>query len=93
LPGEVLTLKDILPDIKNDPEHAFESRDLYRRTIGLIDRLPDRDQVLVVATEMEGVTFSELSEKWGIPIGTLLSRKARVMVKLREKIKKFQNSS
>lgn len=43
--------------------------------------LPD-EQAIIMLTELEGRTFSELSEKWDVPIGTLLSRKHRALAKL-----------
>jgi len=42
----------------------------------------------VVLTEFEEVSFRELSEEWDEPLGTLLSRKARAMEKIRQALKK-----
>jgi RNA polymerase sigma factor (sigma-70 family) len=42
---------------------------------------PD-EQALIIETELNGKTFDELSIKWDIPIGTLLSRKHRALAKL-----------
>jgi RNA polymerase sigma-70 factor (ECF subfamily) len=47
-----------------------------------IEKLKPEQQEVIIATEFEGYTFEELSEKTGVPIGTLLSRKHRAMAKL-----------
>ncbi len=47
-----------------------------------IARLKPDEQAIIISTEFEGKTFDQLSIKWGIPIGTLLSRKHRALAKL-----------
>jgi len=42
---------------------------------------------LILATELGGVSFREISEKTGIPVGTLLSRKHRALATLQKKLK------
>jgi RNA polymerase sigma factor (sigma-70 family) len=49
----------------------------------VMDELDEKSRAIVVATELEGVTFEELAEQWDEPVGTLLSRKSRAMKKLR----------
>jgi RNA polymerase sigma factor (sigma-70 family) len=47
-----------------------------------IAQLHPDEQAVILATEFEKRTYEELSEEWGIPIGTLLSRKHRSLSKL-----------
>jgi RNA polymerase sigma-70 factor (ECF subfamily) len=47
-----------------------------------ISNLKPEEQEIVISTEFEGKSFSELSEDWDVPIGTLLSRKHRALAKL-----------
>jgi RNA polymerase sigma-70 factor (ECF subfamily) len=47
-----------------------------------IAQLRPDEQELIIATEFEHRTFEELSEEWGVPLGTLLSRKHRALSKL-----------
>jgi RNA polymerase sigma-70 factor (ECF subfamily) len=49
-----------------------------------IDNLSDDHREIVIATEIEGKTFVEISGETGIPIGTLLSRKHRAMANLQK---------
>jgi len=39
---------------------------------------------------MNGRTFRELSDEWGIPLGTLLARKSRAIAKVRDTLKEFK---
>lgn len=52
-----------------------------------LDQLSPNQRMVFIATEMEGYTFEELSEKLEIPIGTLLSWKHRGIKRLKELIK------
>ena len=45
-------------------------------------RLRPDEQALIIATEFEQRTYEDLSEDWGVPVGTLLSRKHRALSKL-----------
>jgi DNA-directed RNA polymerase specialized sigma24 family protein len=38
----------------------------------------------LIATELKGKSFRDLSEEWGEPIGTLLSRKSRAVKTLKK---------
>jgi RNA polymerase sigma factor (sigma-70 family) len=82
-----LSLLDCIADSKNDLPMAQENRDLYERAVACIRQLPERDQALIIATEMEGFSFPDLSERWNVPIGTLLSQKSRALRKIREAMK------
>jgi len=48
-----------------------------------IGKLEPRQRAILIATELKGKSFRELSEGWGEPIGTLLSRKSRAVKTLR----------
>lgn len=47
-----------------------------------IARLRPDEQAVIISTEFEKRTYEELSEEWGVPVGTLLSRKHRALSKL-----------
>lgn len=77
------TLIDVLSKVNEDSQRRYERQDLFERAMALIKRLPMREQAVIIATEMEGFTFAELSERWNVPIGTLLSQKSRTLKKLK----------
>jgi len=49
-----------------------------------VDALPEAQRAVIVATELEGRSFRELSAKWRVPVGTLLARKHRGIRALRK---------
>jgi len=81
--GEGLRLADVVSDAARDPRAGVERSDLFRRAISCIRELPERDRAILIATEIEGLTFAELSEWWDVPLGTLLSQKSRAVRKVR----------
>ena len=70
-----------------DPDNELKLGKMYE----CIEELRPDQQDIIIATELEGYTFEELSREWDVPIGTLLSRKHRAMSKLqaimKEKLK------
>jgi RNA polymerase sigma factor (sigma-70 family) len=69
------------------PEGALANLEMRDRLIAALGRLSARERALWIATEIEGRGFRELSEEWGEPLGTLLSRKSRANARLREMLK------
>jgi RNA polymerase sigma-70 factor (ECF subfamily) len=56
-----------------------------------ITQLKPDEQAIIMSTEFENKTFEDLSQKWNIPIGTLLSRKHRALSKLYKLLTKTEN--
>lgn len=54
-----------------------------------IENLSDDHREIILATEIEGKSFVEISEETGIPLGTLLSRKHRAMANLQKIIREI----
>jgi RNA polymerase sigma factor (sigma-70 family) len=75
-----------LPEELADERGAADSaagRELRESVFAAIDRLPAPQREVFLATELEGASFRELAAKWGVPIGTLLTRKHRAVKSLR----------
>ncbi|MBN1759138.1 MAG: sigma-70 family RNA polymerase sigma factor [Chitinispirillaceae bacterium] len=81
-----LRLVDVLRESSHDPGYTAENRDLFDKAMTLIRELPVREQAVIIATEIEGCSFAELSERWEVPIGTLLSQKSRSLKKIRKQL-------
>ena len=62
-----------------DVASTLENKELAQRLSNAIDQLEPKQRAVFIATEFDGKTFKELSERWSEPIGTLLSRKSRAM--------------
>ncbi|NLI53298.1 MAG: sigma-70 family RNA polymerase sigma factor [Clostridiales bacterium] len=80
--GELPLLALIAAD-NEEPFQAEEQAQRMHRLTDAIGRLEPRQRAVLVATELKGRSFRELSEAWGEPIGTLLSRKSRAVKALR----------
>lgn len=83
-------LADVIADTKDDLTEKIERKDLFKQVMEHIKKLPPREQALIIATEVEGYTFAELSEIWDAPVGTLLSQKSRALNKIRDALKKMK---
>ena len=83
-------LLDILPD-KIDLNDEIERKELKKRLFQAISDLKPSQKAIFVATEIEGITFRELSQEWNEPIGTLLARKSRAVKNLRESLQDLKN--
>ncbi len=77
------SLQDVLADLRYEAAAELEGREIQDALFAAIDALPVDQRAVVVATELEGRKFRELSEEWGIPMGTLLARKHRAVKSLR----------
>jgi RNA polymerase sigma factor (sigma-70 family) len=83
---DVLTLSEVVHDSESDTEREVERKELMGYVFQAIDFLPEDQRAVLIATEFEGWSFRELSEKWEIPIGTLLARKSRALQQIRKKL-------
>lgn len=81
--GENLILRRLVDD-EIDPDEKAEQEKMLKLMLKTIEELRPDQQEIIVATELEGYTFDELSQEMRIPIGTLLSRKHRAMAKLQK---------
>jgi RNA polymerase sigma factor (sigma-70 family) len=89
---ETATLLDVIADTKQDPVGMVEKKRQRERIMEAIDNLPDEQRAVVIATEIDDRTFSELAEAWDVPIGTLLARKSRAVEKIRCKLSALENA-
>ena len=66
-----------------DPETLLLQADDATLIARALERLPDHFHQLLVLREVEGLSYRELSEVIGIPIGTVMSRLSRAREALR----------
>lgn len=66
----------------NDSSNDLGER--YDELYAAIDSLNPDEKALIIETDFEERSFRELSESWGVPVGTLLSRKKRALEKIRK---------
>jgi RNA polymerase sigma-70 factor, ECF subfamily len=71
-----------------DPETLLSRADEATRVVRALHSLPDKLHRLLVLREFEGLSYQELADEIGAPIGTVMSRLSRGREALREA---FQN--
>jgi RNA polymerase sigma factor (sigma-70 family) len=81
------SLQEMLADDSQDIPANVERKELLRALSAAIDRLEGKQRAVLIATELHGRSFRELSQAWHEPVGTLLSRKSRAVKALREMLK------
>jgi|SRR5579872_1279235 RNA polymerase sigma-70 factor (ECF subfamily) len=75
---EVLVdMKDQRPDEQLDPEALVIQQQAVERAHRAIEELPADFREVVVLRELEGLSYKEIAEVIGTPIGTVMSRLAR----------------
>lgn len=79
-----LSLKDLIVEKKYDSHSRLEKQEELERLYKAIDKLDSKDRAIIIATELDGISFKELSLKWDEPLGTLLARKSRALKKIRK---------
>lgn len=84
--GENMLLRNLTDESMSEEDATEKERDIALMYDLISELRPDQQEILI-RTELEGYSFDELSQEWGIPIGTLLSRKHRAMAKLQNLMK------
>lgn len=78
-----LPLLSMLAANNEEPFQQEEQAERVKRLAEAIGRLEPRQRAVLIATELKGKSFRELSEEWDEPMGTLLSRKSRAVKNLK----------
>jgi RNA polymerase sigma-70 factor (ECF subfamily) len=93
-PGAVdeMALKGLINE-GDRADSAMEKKEYYGQIYKAMEGLNDEEKAIIIATDFEGMTFRELSEEWGVPIGTLLSRKKRALDKIKNIFTKGGNEN
>ena len=70
----------------SDPETLLLQTDDVRLIEQAMSHLPDRFRELLVRRELEGLSYRDLADVMGIPIGTVMSRLSRARLLLRREL-------
>ncbi|HYM43951.1 MAG TPA: sigma-70 family RNA polymerase sigma factor [Steroidobacteraceae bacterium] len=79
-------LEELLPAADGTPETDAMRMLLLEEIEAAIAGLPREQREVFIAQELDGVSFRELAERWGVSINTLLSRKRYAVRALRERL-------
>ncbi|MFQ5889589.1 MAG: sigma-70 family RNA polymerase sigma factor [Gemmatimonadota bacterium] len=72
-----------------DPEGTIFERIIDEQVIAAIEGLPEEFRVPVVLADLEGLSYQEVSELMGIPVGTVKSRLFRARKRLQETLYQY----
>jgi RNA polymerase sigma factor (sigma-70 family) len=86
-----LTLEEILPSLGSTPEDEEIKEMIWEAIEDTLSELPEEQRDVFVANEFDGISFKEISEKTGIGINTLISRKRYAVLVLRENLIELYN--
>jgi RNA polymerase sigma factor (sigma-70 family) len=84
--GEALLLEDLLPSPDAGPDAVFARQVLIEELENAVDELPEDQRQVFVAHEIEGRSFKELAAETGVRLNTLIARKHRAVLHLRERL-------
>jgi RNA polymerase sigma factor (sigma-70 family) len=82
-------LIDLLKDVRPNALEVLQTQEGKEELFEALEELSGMEKEVIIAHELEGVPFKELSTTWNVPVNTLLSHKSRAMKKLK---KRFLNS-
>ncbi|MBN1274646.1 MAG: sigma-70 family RNA polymerase sigma factor [Candidatus Aminicenantes bacterium] len=69
-----------------DTAREFEKKEMLDKIFEALGTLSEDQRAVLVASDFDGRTIRELSQDWGIPIGTLLARKSRALQKMKREL-------
>src|SRR5262249_49797816 len=82
---EVIAAQDnVLAVPLPDPEAAAVSADEGAKLAALVQALPEEFRTVLILREWEDMSYKEIAEVTGIPIGTVMSRLARARALLKD---------
>jgi len=84
-----LSLQEILPDLGNTPEGTMMRDAIWEEITLALEDLPAEQREVFIQNEIEEESFREISERTGVPLNTLLSRKRYAIMAMRKRLQKF----
>jgi RNA polymerase sigma factor (sigma-70 family) len=81
-----LTLEEILPSIETTPGDEELKEMIWETIEETLTELPEEQRDLFIQNEFEEMSFREISEKTGVGINTLISRKRYAVLALRKNL-------
>lgn len=84
-----LSLQEILPDLGNTPEGTMMRDAIWEEITLALEDLPAEQREVFIQNEIEEESFREISERTGVPLNTLLSRKRYAILAMRKRLQRF----
>jgi RNA polymerase sigma factor (sigma-70 family) len=82
---------DELPDVsQDDPETSLQRQSEIAEVRAMIQRLPEPFRETLVLRELEELSYKEIAQVTGVPVGTVMSRLARARRMLTEEVEQMR---
>jgi RNA polymerase sigma factor (sigma-70 family) len=81
-----LTLEEILPSLGSTHEDDEIKELIWEAIDETLSELPEEQRSVFIQNEFEDLSFKEISEKTGVGVNTLISRKRYAVLALRENL-------
>jgi RNA polymerase sigma factor (sigma-70 family) len=81
-----LSLEEILPAIGSTPGDEELKELIWEKINETLNELPEEQSEVFIANEFEDMSFRDISEKTGIGVNTLISRKRYAVLALRKEL-------
>lgn len=85
----VRQVTEVLVDEEQSPEKEYLRSLVWEELEKSLCELPQEQRTAFEETELNGLTFAELSQKSGVPVDTLVSRKHYAVIYLRHRLKEI----
>ena len=85
--NEKSNLSELLSSKINSPEQALENKEIMKEVFEAIEKLPEKQKEIFLYTEIDNLTFKQVSDKTGESINTLLARKKYAIEKLQKSLR------
>ena len=86
LDGDAEPLEDLLPSSDGGPDEAYARSILVDELEAALEELPEEQRRAFIAHEIEGRSFQALARASGVSVNTLVLRKHRAVVYLRDRL-------
>ena len=86
-----IVLAELLLPAAESPDALLARELLLERLATAIERLPSEQRDVFIAHEIEGVSFSEMAARTGVPLNTLLARKHYAVKHLRQALQSVRD--
>jgi RNA polymerase sigma factor (sigma-70 family) len=87
----LVELTDLLFDEDSSPETEYLKSLVWVELEEALKELPTEQRTVFELTELEGISFKEISESTGVTVNTLISRKRYAVLHLRNKLSGIYN--
>jgi RNA polymerase sigma factor (sigma-70 family) len=92
-PEEGPMLADLLADTSVGPDKLYLRERLKEALVVALTALPKLQREVFMIHELEGISFKEMSEASGVPMGTLLTRKKYAVEALQKALTEIHNET